>query len=417
MKQVRDTYLRILKSDELNNRFGGPVFVFILFAASLFLLASWFADDGGLFDFAESVRLAENEDFAAFYRAGELASQGRAVEVYDYPTFIDGLSESNKFLLFLNPPHSLLFYEPLTFLSYPVAKAVFLVGSLVCLFFTVGMARVNLGFWPYFFVIASSGVFYSFQLAQLAPITTFLLVFALLFSRSRPILSGLALSVLTIKPQYGLLVPVFLIACRDWRAFAIAAVGSSALILISIGIYGWSVWEAFLTSLTGGVHSAQYQEAHNIMITIGNSLAKLGAATELRMTAQLLAMPVLAAAVWYAARHWIREGAVALSLLAMSLAAPSFMFYDWLIYSTALLLLLKIRRIWPISLQLVAGLLWIAPVMHDAIYQYDRTIAFYFSSFIPLLTLVVLGLSFHFFRHDNTAERPLEAADKIPTAR
>lgn len=417
MRQARDAYLRILKSDELNNRFGGPVFVFILLAASLFLLASWYADDGGLFDFAETVKLAQNEDFAAFYRAGELARQGMAVEAYDYETFIKGLSESNRFLLFLNPPHSLLFYEPLTLMSYPLAKAVFLAICGACLFMTVAMARANLGFWPYFFVIASSGVFYSFQLAQLAPVTTFLLVFALLYSRTRPILSGLALSLLTIKPQYGLLVPVFLIACRDWRAFAVAAAGSTALVLASIGVYGWSVWETFLSSLTGGVHSTQYQEAHNIMITVGNSLAKLGAATEVRVVAQLCALPLLAAVVWIAARHWQREGAVALSLLAMSLAAPSFMFYDWLIYSAALLLLLKIRPTWPVSLQIVAGLLWIAPVTHDAIYRYDQTVAFYFSSFIPLLTLAVLALSFHFFWNDGTIEKTQDAGDERLKAR
>lgn len=417
MRQARDAYLRILKSDELNNRFGGPVFVFILLAASLFLLASWYADDGGLFDFAETVKLAQNEDFAAFYRAGELARQGMAVEAYDYATFIEGLSESNRFLLFLNPPHSLLFYEPLTLMSYPLAKAVFLAICGACLFMTVAMARANLGFWPYFFVIASSGVFYSFQLAQLAPVTTFLLVFALLYSRTRPILSGLALSLLTIKPQYGLLVPVFLIACRDWRAFAVAAAGSTALVLASIGVYGWSVWETFLSSLTGGVHSTQYQEAHNIMITVGNSLAKLGAATEVRVVAQLCALPLLAAVVWIAARHWQREGAVALSLLAMSLAAPSFMFYDWLIYSAALLLLLKIRPTWPVSLQIVAGLLWIAPVTHDAIYRYDQTVAFYFSSFIPLLTLAVLALSFHFFWNDGTIEKTQDAGDERLKAR
>ncbi|WP_415715129.1 glycosyltransferase family 87 protein [Roseibium sp.] len=417
MRQARDAYLRILKSDELNNRFGGPVFVFILLAASLFLLASWYADDGGLFDFAETVKLAQNEDFAAFYRAGELARQGMAVEAYDYETFIKGLSESNRFLLFLNPPHSLLFYEPLTLMSYPLAKAVFLTICGACLFMTVAMARANLGFWPYFFVIASSGVFYSFQLAQLAPVTTFLLVFALLYSRTRPILSGLALSLLTIKPQYGLLVPVFLIACRDWRAFAVAAAGSTALVLASIGVYGWSVWETFLSSLTGGVHSTQYQEAHNIMITVGNSLAKLGAATEVRVVAQLCALPLLAAVVWIAARHWQREGAVALSLLAMSLAAPSFMFYDWLIYSAALLLLLKIRPTWPVSLQIVAGLLWIAPVTHDAIYRYDQTVAFYFSSFIPLLTLAVLALSFHFFWNDGTIEKTQDAGDERLKAR
>ncbi|MEM9630215.1 MAG: hypothetical protein AAGA50_02735, partial [Pseudomonadota bacterium] len=119
MKKIRETYLGLLRSDDLSKRFGGPVFVSILLTASIFLVSSWYSDDGGLLDFPENLSLAENEDFAAFYRAGEMARLGNAVDAYDYYKFSEHFSESNKFLFFLNPPHALLFFEPLSYLSYP----------------------------------------------------------------------------------------------------------------------------------------------------------------------------------------------------------------------------------------------------------------------------------------------------------
>ncbi|GAB2186822.1 hypothetical protein LAB1_41310 [Roseibium sp. LAB1] len=396
--KVRQFYLGALRSEDLNTRFGGPLFVFILLSMSLLLLATWIRDDGGAFTFAHSVGVAENEDFAAFYRAGEMARLGIASDAYDYYRFTAAFSESNKFLFFLNPPHAFLFFEPLTYLDYPGAKAVFMVLSVLCLLMSIHMTRLKLGLWPYVFVLLSSGTLYSFQLLQLSPITTFLLLFALLFSRTRPVLAGLALAVLTIKPQYGILAPVFLAANRDWRAFAVAALGTCGLIALSIAVYGLEVWQAFFTSLSSGVHAVQFEVLHNMMVTVGNSLGKFGVEPAFRKALQLLAILCLGVAVWFLARRRPREEAVAFCLLGMCLAAPSFLFYDWLIYSMALLLLVKVRPNWPIALQAAAGLLWCAPVLHDIVDKYDPTAAFYFSGSILFLSLLVLALAFACFR-------------------
>lgn len=391
MNEIRKFYLKILKSDELNSSFGGPLFIAILVAASLFLAATWVRSDIGLLEFGESPAVAQHEDFAAFYRGGEMAAEGRAAAVYDYPRFAEGLSEDNQSLLFLNPPHALLFYELLALMPYPSARALVLGLNVVCLFLSVWMIRVQAGFWPYVFVAFSAGTLYSLHLLQLAPISTFLLVFALLFSRKMPVLSGLALCVLTIKPQYGLLVPIYLLAMRDWRAFGVAAFGSLALVAASIGLYGVSAWQAFFASVTGGVHSIQFQISHNMMITIGQSMGKIGAGTDLKAIVQIGSILLAGAAVWTVARRWRREAAAALSLLAMSLVAPSFLFYDWLMYAMALLLMLKVAPRWPLSLQAIAGLLWTAPVVHDILSAYEPDAAFYFSSFIPVLALAVLA--------------------------
>ncbi|MEE4012854.1 glycosyltransferase family 87 protein [Roseibium sp. FZY0029] len=390
MKKFRQFYLRALHSDELARAFGGPFFVAILISTSLLIAGTWIRAEGGMLDFSANLAHAPHEDFAAFYRGGEMAAQGEAAEVYDYRLFAKGLSQENQSLLFLNPPQALVFFEPLASLSYPTARGLVFAANALCLFLTIYMIGLRAAFWPYVFILTSAGAFYALQLMQISPIAMFLLVFALLYSGSRPILSGLALCILTIKPQYGLLVPVYLLSTRDWRTFAVASVGTLALIGASVGLYGVVAWQAFWASLSGGVHSVQFQMPQNMIVTVGQSLGKLGAGDGLRFGAQIISLFVAGLFVYAAARHWNRQLAAAMSLLAMCVAAPSFLFYDWLMYAAALLLLLRTAPEWPVSLQIIAGLLWSAPVLHDVLNSYDASGAFLFSSLMPALGLAVL---------------------------
>ncbi len=390
MKKFRQFYLRLLRSDELERAFGGPFFVAILISTSLLIAGTWIRTEGGMLNFAANSAHAPHEDFAAFYRGGEMAAQGEAAQVYDYSLFAEGLSQDNQTLLFLNPPQALVFFEPLARMGYPTARGLVFTANVLCLFLTIYMIGLRATFWPYVFILTSAGSFYALQLMQVSPIAMFLLVFALLYSGARPILSGLALCILTTKPQYGLLVPIYLLSMRDWRTFVVASVGTLALIGASVGLYGVATWQAFWASLSGGVHSVQFQMPQNMIATVGQSLGKLGAGDGLRFGAQIISLFVAGLFVYAAARHWNRPLAAAMSLLAMCLAAPSFLFYDWLMYAAALLLLLRIVPKWPFSLQIIAGLLWSAPVLHDVLKSYDASAAFFFSSLMPALGLAVL---------------------------
>lgn len=390
--QLRARLLDFLKADELNTRFGGPVFVFVLIASSIFLASSWYQSNwGGLFDFHSDLsQVVEREDYLAFYRAGELAIQGRAVEAYDPAIFNAPFAEKNEDLLFLNPPHSLLFFEPAALFGYPVAK---MIGMAVFFASFVGMMfliRPSLGAWPYLFLLASPGAFYAFQLLQLSPLTTFLLLFAMLNSRERPVLSGLALSVLTIKPQYGLLIPLFLAANRDWRAFFYTALGTVGLLVLSVGVHGWDLWRTFLESMQSGAHSFQFAANHGMMSTVASSFGKWGASHEFKLFCQFAAIAVAGTVIWFSVRRFSRTRAVAVSLLAISLASPSFMFYDWLLYSAALLIIVKEVPKWPITLQMSAGLLWIAPTIYDVLYAKNILASLIFSSLVPLIAFIVL---------------------------
>lgn len=394
MRAVRAQYLNVLDADALNKNFGGPLFLFFVVTSAIAVLSLFVTESQGLFDFLGAVDRVGREDFLAFYRAGDLARGGQADLVYDPAVFIRPFSELNRGLLFLNPPHALLIFEPLAYLPYQMARVIVLLANLVAIYGIVRVADLRLGFSPFVFTFLVYGSYSSLVLLQISPIVIFLIVYALVNSGSRPVLSGLALAAATIKPQFGLLIPVFLIGQKDWRTFWIAAVVTTALIGLSILRFGWPVWESYISTFTDGSGSSHFNQVYVGMITVSQSLGKLWFSSDYRVWAQILILVLCGGGIWYAARTLPRKFAVPVCLMAMAAASPSFLFYDWLIISASLLLVLQLVPSWPRHLQISAGCLWIAPLVQMMLFsdgQVELTVAAarYLSAFLPLLMLIV----------------------------
>ena len=62
----------------------------------------------------------------------------------------------------------------------------------------------------------------------------------------RPVLSGIAFGLLSYKPQFGLLIPLVLIATGRWKVFASAAVTVALMIAASVLAFGVEMWPAFI---------------------------------------------------------------------------------------------------------------------------------------------------------------------------
>lgn len=79
-------------------------------------------------------------------------------------------------------------------------------------------------------------------------LTAALFAAALLTLDSRPILSGVLIGCLAYKPQFGLLIPLVLVATARWRVFATAAATVAIMVLAVTAAFGIEVWYAFLAS-------------------------------------------------------------------------------------------------------------------------------------------------------------------------
>jgi hypothetical protein len=94
-------------------------------------------------------------------------------------------------------------------------------------------------------VLASPFTAWNFLAAQNGFLTASLIGGSLLLLERRPLLAGVLIGCLTYKPQFGVLFPVALVAARQWRAIAIAAITAVLLAGASLAAFGFEAWGAF----------------------------------------------------------------------------------------------------------------------------------------------------------------------------
>ena len=96
--------------------------------------------------------------------------------------------------------------------------------------------------------LAFPAVFINLGQAHNGFLTAALIGAALVMLDERPILAGILIGCLAYKPQFGLLIPLVLIASGRWRVFAAAAATVALLALAVTFAFGIDVWSAFLAS-------------------------------------------------------------------------------------------------------------------------------------------------------------------------
>jgi alpha-1,2-mannosyltransferase len=64
----------------------------------------------------------------------------------------------------------------------------------------------------------------------------------------QPILAGILFGLLAYKPQFGLMIPIAMIAGAQWRVIAAAAVTVILLVVVTLILFGPDTWQAFFAS-------------------------------------------------------------------------------------------------------------------------------------------------------------------------
>lgn len=351
--------LQSLRAGRNLSRAGGPVFAIILILASLFSVALINLRSEKIFSLPAVAADAGAEDLVAFFRAADMAAEGNASGAYDAAAFRERLNDRHEGMLWLNPPHALLLVAPLAGASYAAVKAALLAMSLLSLFLIARLSGAPI--WATAAIVLSPAAFASLLVMQTGPLVALGVLAALLLAKSRPLAAGLILALLTMKPQYGLMAPVFLVALGYWRAIGGAAIFSALLAALSVAAFGVGPWAAFLDSIAGGAISAHGGNLHRDMVSAGSTLLKIGAG-DIAALGQAAVIVLCAAITFSAARRLPHDAAVGVTLLASAAASPSLWIYDWPLIAAGLFMLMRAGAPWPPHLQLAAGLLWIGPL-------------------------------------------------------
>lgn len=170
-------------------------------------------------------------------------------------------------------------------------------------------------------------------------LTAALLGGGLLLLDRRPVVAGILIALLCYKPQFGLLIPIVLIASGRWRVFAIAAATVAVACALTWIAFGTNTWLAFRDSLEF-TRVAVLEEGGTGFHKIQSAFAALrlwGAPVEIAYAAQAataVTVVVLLAILWRS-RAAFELQAVAL-LTGALLATPYVLDYDLTLMAPAI---------------------------------------------------------------------------------
>jgi alpha-1,2-mannosyltransferase len=286
-------------------------------------------------------------DFVSFYAAGTLTDAGTPQLVYDQAQHHAAEEQATEagigYNYFYYPPVFLLVCALLGHLPYLVAFVAFEITTLVLYLFVARSILDKDGWLRLLPVVAFPIVFWNFAFGQNAFLTASLFGGATLFIDRRPLLAGMLFGALCYKPQFGLLVPLALAAGGHWRAFAAAFAMAAALCLLSLVVFGWETWRAFI--MAAAASPAVYSSGSITFdgyINMFGAIRHIGGAENIAYAMQAVAILSAAALVAFVWHRKLPLPARAAALASSALvAAPLALFYDLMLAAIATLWLLR----------------------------------------------------------------------------
>lgn len=322
---------------------------------------------------------SDGEDWMVYYNAARAYFEGNLALIYDgerstallNARFAQWLPGPLPLHPWLYPPHFLLLLLPFGLVPFAVSAVLFLATS---------FAAVVAAAWR----LARSGeerALYAFSLllcpasaitvclGQNTFLTGALLLAGIGFAPRRPVLGGLLLGLLTYKPQLWLLVPVALVASRQYKALAATLAAAFALCLLSVAVLGLGPWRDWLVLMTQP--SALYDHWRVLARLNGQSVyadaTLIGANETVANFVQALAALGAAACVWWCySRPMAGDLRLAVLLAATMLSAPHVIGYDAVMLGLAATVFFvhALRHGIGLGDAAIAMLLWASPIFN-----------------------------------------------------
>lgn len=281
-------------------------------------------------------------DFSNVYAAGTLTWQGHPADAYD-----PALQHRAEMAIFggRDVPFYGWHYPPFFFavaflvaaLPYGLGLALWLVASFAAYLATMRAILPR----SETLLIASAfpAVFINVGHGQNGFLTAALLGGALCLIDRRPWLAGVLIGLLAYKPQFGVLIPIALIASQRWSSIAAAAATIAALVVLSFVTLGGDVWHAFRESMnfTQTIVLEQGNTGWEKIQSVFSAARNLGATVHTAYAIQIaLGLSLVATVAWL----WRSDVAFELKASALAtaslLATPYVLDYDLVVLAIAI---------------------------------------------------------------------------------
>lgn len=186
---------------------------------------------------------APEVDFVSYWAAGRLALAGHAATAYDinaHRAVEETVTRIGGLMPFPYPPPFLFVVSAFAWAPYWLSYLLWMIAIVA-----VYLAATRRLLAPRF-ALAHPAAIVNAMIGQNGFLTTGIFLFGTSALRARPIVGGLILGLLVIKPQLAVLIPVALLAGREWKAIAGAALSSLSLIGLAALVFGLDSYRGFV---------------------------------------------------------------------------------------------------------------------------------------------------------------------------
>jgi hypothetical protein len=315
-------------------------------------------------------------DFLVFYSSAQLALHGKAENAYvqscleETEGAVVGLDAVSAPWVY--PPTFLLFVLPFGLLPYIAGYAAWCVTNLAA--GVIAGLGILKRWWIPFAVCLFPGSWLNLYAGQNGGLSAALLLGGLGLLERFPIAAGTLFGLLSYKPQFGLLIPLALIAGRHWSCFASATATVIVLAIASYIAFGAAPWEMFLLNYqTDWLWQSDMFWAKSLTVYPMARLAGLG--PTFAATLQIVSAAAAACIVLF---FWRRPTPIEMRATVLTfgtlLTTPRALMYDLAILLVPILfLLVRTSRYSLLQDWVFLAFLWLSPV---AGYLYFNSINF-----------------------------------------
>jgi alpha-1,2-mannosyltransferase len=299
-------------------------------------------------------------DFFGLWTFGRFAVRFPVAEIYDPALLQDfqmGLvPHLGGSYPYPYPPIFLLVLVPLSLLAYVPAYLVWMSATFA--FYLLVLSPTGYRKVAFWVCLLAPATLFCAAAGQNGFLSGALIIGSFRWLDRRPILAGILLGCLCYKPQFGLLIPVALIAAARWRVLLTAGLAAVGLAAASALAFGPRLWLAWWQAIPGNWSILERNRAFvgHIMPTVTANLGVLGIGDGWVRALQMVVTLSVVALVWVVFRRYRGRSEEMLGpplgalLIGTFLATPYAFIYDMPMVTAAVVVVaahkMRTRRAW-----------------------------------------------------------------------
>lgn len=181
-------------------------------------------------------------DFLSFWAAGRLVLNGHpglAYNIAAHGTVEDTIAHIGGLMPFPYPPPFLAIVTPFAVMPFGIAFILWV--AVTATFFALATKRAA----PLSFTFGNTPAAIDFMIGQNGFLICGIFVFGLSLISTMPLVAGAILGLMIFKPQLALLLPVAMLAGREWRVIAGAIASVSLVLALGLILFGLKSYQGF----------------------------------------------------------------------------------------------------------------------------------------------------------------------------